>query len=110
MLRRLTKSTCNIFDINYLIKIFLEEFEKIGVLFTEGEFEKILKEWRKHSYTIDYYLLVPGYLPDIAHAFQVLLYGFRGNAVLERKLGLGLLALYVIGEHLRIIAATAGHF
>lgn len=39
-------------DINYLIKIFLEEFEKIGVLFTEGEFEKILKEWRKRSYTI----------------------------------------------------------
>lgn len=39
-------------NINYLIKTFLEEFEKIGILFTEGEFEKILKEWRKRSYTI----------------------------------------------------------
>lgn len=37
---------------NLLIKIFLEEFEKIGNLFYNKEYETILKEWRKHSYTI----------------------------------------------------------
>ncbi|WP_296859351.1 biotin--[acetyl-CoA-carboxylase] ligase [uncultured Methanobrevibacter sp.] len=37
---------------NTLITIFLEEFEKIINLFNEQEFEKILKEWRKRSYTI----------------------------------------------------------
>lgn len=35
-----------------LITIFLEEFENIINLFNEQEFEKILKEWRKRSYTI----------------------------------------------------------
>jgi BirA family biotin operon repressor/biotin-[acetyl-CoA-carboxylase] ligase len=39
-------------DENEVIKIFLEEFEKIGILFNEGEFETILKEWRKYSYSI----------------------------------------------------------
>ena len=37
---------------NEVIKFFLEEFEKIGILFEEGEFEKILKEWRRYSYSI----------------------------------------------------------
>lgn len=37
---------------NTLITIFLEEFENIINLFNEQEFEKILKEWRKRSYTI----------------------------------------------------------
>ncbi len=37
---------------NEVIRFFLEEFEKIGVLFEEGEFEKILKEWRRYSYSI----------------------------------------------------------
>ena len=37
---------------NEAIKYFLEEFEKIGILFEEGEFEKILKEWRRYSYSI----------------------------------------------------------
>ena len=35
-----------------LIKTFFEEFEKINELFTHGEYEQILKEWRKRSYTI----------------------------------------------------------
>jgi BirA family biotin operon repressor/biotin-[acetyl-CoA-carboxylase] ligase len=39
-------------DENEVIKIFLEEFEKIGILFNAGEFETILKEWRKYSYSI----------------------------------------------------------
>ena len=37
---------------NLLIKIFLEEFENINELFNHEEYEKILKEWRKRSYTI----------------------------------------------------------
>lgn len=37
---------------NEIIRFFLEEFEKIAKLFEEGEFEKILKEWRKYSYSI----------------------------------------------------------
>ena len=37
---------------NLLIKIFLEEFEKISELFNHEGFEEILKEWRKRSYTI----------------------------------------------------------
>lgn len=37
---------------NEVIKIFLEEFEKIGIIFTEGGYETILKEWRKYSYSI----------------------------------------------------------
>ena len=37
---------------NLLIKIFLEEFEKITELFTHEGYEDILKEWRKRSYTI----------------------------------------------------------
>ncbi len=37
---------------NLLIKIFLEEFEKITELFNHEGYEDILKEWRKRSYTI----------------------------------------------------------
>jgi len=37
---------------NLLIKIFLEEFEKIAKIFYEKDYELILKEWRKRSYTI----------------------------------------------------------
>lgn len=37
---------------NLLIKIFLEEFEKINELFIAKEYETILKEWRKRSYSI----------------------------------------------------------
>ena len=39
-------------DENLLIKIFLEEFEKISELFDHEGYEEILKEWRKRSYTI----------------------------------------------------------
>ena len=39
-------------DENTLIRIFLEEFEKIGRTFLEGDIESILKDWRKRSYTI----------------------------------------------------------
>ncbi|MBQ8017453.1 MAG: biotin--[Methanobrevibacter sp.] len=39
-------------DENLLIKIFLEEFEKISELFNHEGYEEILKEWRKRSYTI----------------------------------------------------------
>jgi len=37
---------------NTLIRLFLEEFEKIAELFNHEGFEEILKEWRKRSYTI----------------------------------------------------------
>ena len=37
---------------NLLIKIFLEEFEKISDEFIHEGYENILKEWRKRSYTI----------------------------------------------------------
>jgi BirA family biotin operon repressor/biotin-[acetyl-CoA-carboxylase] ligase len=37
---------------NHLIKIFLEEFEKISDIFNEERYEEILKEWRKRSYSI----------------------------------------------------------
>jgi BirA family biotin operon repressor/biotin-[acetyl-CoA-carboxylase] ligase len=39
-------------DENTLIRIFLEEFEKISELFNNEGFEEILKEWRKRSYSI----------------------------------------------------------
>lgn len=39
-------------DENEVIRIFLEEFEKIGSLFNDGEIETILNEWRKNSYSI----------------------------------------------------------
>ena len=39
-------------DENKLIRIFLEEFEKTGAIFLEEGVEKVLKEWRKRSYTI----------------------------------------------------------
>lgn len=39
-------------DENILIKLFLEEFEKISEQFINEEYETILKEWRKNSYTI----------------------------------------------------------
>ncbi|WP_407375436.1 biotin--[acetyl-CoA-carboxylase] ligase [Methanobrevibacter sp.] len=39
-------------DENLLIKILLEELEEISHLFNENEYERILKEWRKRSYTI----------------------------------------------------------
>lgn len=37
---------------NQLIKLFLEEFEKISELFNHHDYEMILKEWRKQSYSI----------------------------------------------------------
>ena len=37
---------------NLLIRIFLEEFEKISEQFDHDGYEDILKEWRKRSYTI----------------------------------------------------------
>lgn len=39
-------------DENLLIKLFLEEFEKISELFNHNDYEIILKEWRKRSYSI----------------------------------------------------------
>lgn len=39
-------------DENLLIKLFLEEFEKISEQFINEEYETILKEWRKNSYII----------------------------------------------------------
>lgn len=39
-------------DENLLIKLFLEEFEKISELFNNNGYEIILKEWRKRSYSI----------------------------------------------------------
>lgn len=39
-------------DENLLIKLFLEKFEKISEQFINEEYETILKEWRKNSYTI----------------------------------------------------------
>lgn len=39
-------------DENLLIRIFLEEFEQINELFNHENYEKILKEWRKRSYSI----------------------------------------------------------
>lgn len=39
-------------DENIVIKLFLEEFEKIYELYNHGRFEDILNEWRKHSYNI----------------------------------------------------------
>ncbi|MBR0059042.1 MAG: biotin--[Methanobrevibacter sp.] len=39
-------------DENEAITIFLEEFEKIAIMFNDGEFEAILKEWRNYSYSI----------------------------------------------------------
>ena len=39
-------------DENLLIKTFLEEFEEISALFNHRDYETILKEWRKRSYTI----------------------------------------------------------
>jgi BirA family biotin operon repressor/biotin-[acetyl-CoA-carboxylase] ligase len=39
-------------DENHLIRLFLEEFEKTSELFSRKEYEEILKEWRKRSYTI----------------------------------------------------------
>lgn len=40
------------FDENEVIRIFLEEFEKIYKVILDENYEKILKEWRKHSYSI----------------------------------------------------------
>ena len=39
-------------DENTLIRIFLEEFEKISELFNSEGYEDILKEWRKRSYSV----------------------------------------------------------
>ena len=39
-------------DENHLIRIFLEEFEKINDILSQQDYEAILKEWRKQSYTI----------------------------------------------------------
>ena len=39
-------------DENVLIRLFLEEFEKIAETFNEGNYESILKDWRKRSYSV----------------------------------------------------------
>lgn len=39
-------------DVNHLIALFLEEFEKIIEIFNRKDYEFILKEWRKRSYSI----------------------------------------------------------
>ena len=39
-------------DENVLIRLFLEEFEKISKEFTEENYESILKDWRKRSYSV----------------------------------------------------------
>lgn len=40
------------FDENEVIRIFLEEFEKIYKVILDENYEAILKEWRRHSYSI----------------------------------------------------------
>ena len=39
-------------DENVLIRLFLEEFEKISTEFSAGNYESILKDWRKRSYSV----------------------------------------------------------
>ena len=39
-------------DENVLIRLFLEEFEKIAEIFNAGDYESILKDWRKRSYSV----------------------------------------------------------
>lgn len=39
-------------DENTVIRTFLEEFEKVCNTFIKEDYESILKEWRKHAYTI----------------------------------------------------------
>lgn len=39
-------------DENVLIRLFLEEFEKIAETFNAGNYESILKDWRKRSYSV----------------------------------------------------------
>ena len=39
-------------DENVLIRLFLEEFEKIAETFNNGDYESILKDWRKRSYSV----------------------------------------------------------
>ena len=39
-------------DENVLIRLFLEEFEKIAEKFKNDEYEDILKDWRKRSYSV----------------------------------------------------------
>lgn len=39
-------------DENLVIRTFLEEFEKVCNTFIKEDYESILKEWRKHAYTI----------------------------------------------------------
>ncbi|WP_405322416.1 biotin--[acetyl-CoA-carboxylase] ligase [Methanobrevibacter thaueri] len=39
-------------DENVLIRLFLEEFEKIAETFNAGDYESILKDWRKRSYSV----------------------------------------------------------
>lgn len=39
-------------DENVLIRMFLEEFEKIAETFNDGDYESILKDWRKRSYSV----------------------------------------------------------
>ena len=39
-------------DENVLIRLFLEEFEKIAETFNDGDYESILKDWRKRSYSV----------------------------------------------------------
>ena len=48
----LKKELGRVGDENLLIKTFLEEFEKISEIFYETDYEAILKDWRKRSYTI----------------------------------------------------------
>lgn len=50
-------------DENTIIRIFLEEFEKISEQFNNEGYEDILKEWRKRSYSI-------GKIVEVRHPFN----------------------------------------
>lgn len=91
----LKNSTGKEYDENEVIRIFLEEFEKIYELILAGEFEAVLKEWRKKSYSIGKNVEVR---TPFARPYDAYVVGVDSDGILIVEKGDGTLEKVISGE------------
>lgn len=83
------------FDENEVIKIFLEEFEKIYKVILDEDYEKVLKEWRKYSYSIGKNVEIR---PPFSKSYDAYVVGIDSEGILIVEKTDGTLEKVISGE------------
>lgn len=83
------------FDENEVIRIFLEEFEKIYKVILDEDYEKVLKEWRKYSYSIGKNVEIR---PPFSKSYDAYVVGIDSEGILIVEKTDGTLEKVISGE------------